>query len=968
MKSTSHTLGIDFGSQNIGIALIRHSNEQPNEVRYAGTLIVNPSLLSSRVNDRITARRTRRIQKTKKRRLRLLRKALQGLGIGEDAINSIAAFSRRRGYSWTREETEEEREQQEQEYFDFSISREDFFSALKCELERLLPADKQDEVYACCRNMLSGEIRPPRFMNRNPSKCWWDNCSRNVPSARNAVEMRLRQSLFVKFLPLIDLMTDDKAKQDAFKNTLGEYISHFNGLAGKYRSAQLIDDEDQRKNEVKSVNEGYKKKKADFKKYLLSVAKSLGKEHSDNLKANFNAYYGKEIDNLVKKAQSGRVSFCREHSDAYVRYMLDHKEIPYKQVISDSNIISRQQQILFSKLWRFIEARLLPLASGSIDTVVVERAAFDLLASPFRDKITLSEARSNKLYWYGPKYGYSNTVKMLYNEFDGHCTYCGRRFQSNEVSEVEHILPRARFGYNNYFNLTLSCRDCNKVKGERTAYEAGLTVHDDAYNAYSEYVRRRGNLRHHFHTMKKGILNLMRRKNMKAETVLSVIGQGLLEKTYTTRGPRPLARYLSGKLQSRTGKAPAIKYVAGRHTTVYRDIIFPDFDKLADKLMAAKEDSVNHALDACVLAYKMPSVTELERGRYAYREFSYWADRVKSLAPKTDAAGLPAFNAPRAIQDFEKPSSTNPSFYTVDLLSTVWNKKDSATTKQNPYGMTRDGMPVKKKSGAMVVQEILERKDRAKLMNYLDTISHRLLRERLLKAVGSAPYDNVHVAAAQELLGWLKKSVTGSLKNNTFSSHPSSLARKKHLEAFIRADNSVVVEAPERYIPPNISIRMLDLGVRGKTDVQRMDKRTGRILHHYMCQPAIKMKIVAYKSSANGDVNRQKPFVFDVKQNWQVLKDNGDSIAEKGNVLNGRILANGIKEKDYLKDWDAELKKYLGQSFAEWHLLHQGCCLEYADGGSRFIRNFDKTEGFKKELLKGIRRVYKSPYQSVPSS
>src|SRR4030042_1256243 len=418
----------------------------------------------------------------------------------------------------------------------------------------------------------------------------------------------------------MDLLNDDKTKHGEFIDSLNAFIALFRELSDRFRKARLVENEELRVNETKTLSEEYRKKKADFKRDLLSVAKSLGKEHFANIRTNFNAYYGKEIDNVVKKVQSGRVSFCREHSDAYLQHMLEHREIHYRQTISDSQIISKQKQILFNKILRFIEARLLSLAEGKIDTVTVERSAFDLLAIPFSDKTTLSEKKTDALYWYGPRYGYKSRVEMLYNEFDGHCTYCGGKFNTDEVNEVQHLLPRSRFNFDNYFNLTLSCRDCNRKKGDRTAYESGLTIHEAAYNAYSEYVKKRGKFRHSYHNLKKGILNLMRRKDADAETVLSIIGQNLLEIAYTMRGPKPLARYLARKLNERSQNNPAIKYVAGRHTAVYRQLLFPDFDKLTDKLLEEKQDSVNHALDACILAFSMPAVTELERGRYAYRD------------------------------------------------------------------------------------------------------------------------------------------------------------------------------------------------------------------------------------------------------------------------------------------------------------------------------------------------------------
>lgn len=461
-KESYYTLGIDFGSQNIGIALIRHSSQNPNEPIYAGTLRVDTGGqegLPTKVNDRKTARRMRRTQSTKKRRLRLLRDSLNSLDIAEEAVNSIISFSRRRGYSWIKkDEGGYRKKKKEEEIFQFGVSRKDFLPSLEIEIKKLIPEEKREQVFQACKAILDKEpgedIRPARFDNRNPSKCRWDNgeggCNNNVPAARNAVDLRLRQSFIAKLVPLFDAIAENE--RDKFREQFEFFISDFNGLAKKYQEFSELENPDAEKE--KELNKIYSKKKAAFKKHLLKSAKPvLGKSFADDLNKNFQEFYGKELNNLVKKVQSGRVSFCREHSDDYIRYLLSHKDVPYKKTIEDKDIKSRQQQILFSKIWRFVEARFLPLTNGKIDKIAVERNAFDLLAIPFEDKIEMNEKRANELYWYGPRYGYKNTGEMLFREFDGHCCYCGGKFPESEFTEVEHILPRSKFGFDNYFNV-----------------------------------------------------------------------------------------------------------------------------------------------------------------------------------------------------------------------------------------------------------------------------------------------------------------------------------------------------------------------------------------------------------------------------------------------------------------------------------------------------------------------------------
>jgi 5-methylcytosine-specific restriction endonuclease McrA len=45
------------------------------------------------------------------------------------------------------------------------------------------------------------------------------------------------------------------------------------------------------------------------------------------------------------------------------------------------------------------------------------------------------------------------------------CTYCGRKSSNTLTITVDHILPKAKGGNNNYENLTTCCNPCNSKKG-----------------------------------------------------------------------------------------------------------------------------------------------------------------------------------------------------------------------------------------------------------------------------------------------------------------------------------------------------------------------------------------------------------------------------------------------------------------------------------------------------------------------
>jgi len=53
------------------------------------------------------------------------------------------------------------------------------------------------------------------------------------------------------------------------------------------------------------------------------------------------------------------------------------------------------------------------------------------------------------------------------------CGYCGR---SDLPLTVDHIIPRARGGEDNWENLITACVSCNNRKGDRTPEEANLVL------------------------------------------------------------------------------------------------------------------------------------------------------------------------------------------------------------------------------------------------------------------------------------------------------------------------------------------------------------------------------------------------------------------------------------------------------------------------------------------------------------
>lgn len=72
-------------------------------------------------------------------------------------------------------------------------------------------------------------------------------------------------------------------------------------------------------------------------------------------------------------------------------------------------------------------------------------------------------------YQQGELYGYEIREYLL-EKWGRKCAYCGAE---NVPFEVEHIIPRGRYGSERVGNLTIACHLCNQRKGTKTAAEFG---------------------------------------------------------------------------------------------------------------------------------------------------------------------------------------------------------------------------------------------------------------------------------------------------------------------------------------------------------------------------------------------------------------------------------------------------------------------------------------------------------------
>jgi hypothetical protein len=925
------TLAIDFGARYVGVALVEHPAPHRNRVLYAATVVIEPKPLNTLSEARAQARRLRRTRKTHRRRLRRLAQALAGLPGAADLLR----FCRRRGYS------HEEQEDAEPGTESFHYHRSDFFAALRSEINRLVPPEHQERALAVCSRHLNedcrpgAEPRPARFDNRGPTHCAWEGCGRNVPKAANDVEGRLRQALFAWLLPVFAQSKD----LPRLRRSVEHWVAELDGLA---RARHRADDQarkaiDRRANRV-------------CKALLARIRTEAEHDVAELFAENWKRHYRKAVTAALRGAQGGRSRYCRAHSRAFVDHLLAGKQVPNRADLSEADLVSRKQQIVFRRLWRLVEARLLPLAGGRIDRVVVERVAFDVLAGPFKARQALSPERAAELYWSGPGLGFASPLAMLKTEFGGRCAYCG---QSGATDQVEHLLPRSAFPFDSYFNLLPACSACNVRKGARTALEAGLTVHDDAYNAYCDYVRKRKNPPPHlYHAVKKGLLNLLRRPatSQEAERRLAMLANDLVTVTASQRSPRPLARYLAGRLARQTGHRPEVAYRAGRHTALYRSVLLPDYGK-----EAAKEgrDLRNHAVDAIVLGCDLPSATALENKNWKLgaSAIQTWFANVKDAAPDT-LLGLPRVEPAPWVPFFEQ--DLGGGYCRIDLSAFNWNHGRKATHALDPFGQTTDGRPLKRVPAAEVLAEL---KDPARQAAQIALVAHPALR----KTLEDGPKEEVAV----RFVRWLQGTVQAGL-GQTRSTHPADRARRQLHEAFVGAKPEKVVSGEES-IPPTVGVRCLNLGSQGKTDVQRVG-RDGCIFQRYQAQPVWRALYVGYRLR-DGQPDRKKPVLFLVNQAHALRRQAGGKRwpvdAPADSPLHGRPHGAQEPRRAFLTRWRSEFEALCQrEGLAEVFQLVQGCVVEKEDGTRFQFRNFERGGAWMRAAsFQGIRRVYRSPLQ-----
>ncbi len=888
------TLAIDFGSKYVGIALVHHPGPLRNRVLYAATVVVEAKPLNALSENRAQVRRLRRTRKTHRRRLRSLAQALAGV----HGADQVVRFCRRRGYGYDTDPADDPDTRA------FHRHRSEFFAALRAEVDRVIAPSHRERVLALCSRHLNeacdreAELRPARFENRGPTRCNWQGCTDRVPKASNDHGGRLRQALFAWLLPVFAESQD----RERLRRSIEYWVARLDALA---RVRQRGADDPG----TKKLVDGTARRV--YKALLARVRREATHPTAEAFEQNWKEHYRKYLSAVVRGEQGGRVRYCRQHSRAFVDHLLAGKPVPNREDLTEADLVSRKQQILFRRLWRLVEARLLPLAEGRIDRVVVERVAFDVLAGPFKARQDLPPDQASAMYWHGPGLGFDTRLAMLQAEFGGRCAYCGGR---DAGEQVEHLLPRSAFPFDSYFNLLPACTACNTRKGARTALEAGMTVHDEAYAAFGDYVR---GLRvpHVYHTVKKGLLNLLRRPATaeEAQRRLGMLANDLVTVAATQRGPRPLARYLATRLEARTGHRPAIAYRAGRHTALYRSALLPEYDK---QELREGHDLRNHAVDAVTLGCDLPSAAALENKnwRLGAAGVAGWLAAVRGAAPDT-LLGLPRVEPVRFVEHFEQ--DLGGGYCRIDLSAFNWNRDRKATHVLDPFGQTAGGLPLKRRPAAAVLADL---KDGSKREGQIEALAHPGLRAALQKDPARA---------AERFVAWLQGTVAAGLRRG-LGNHPSDRAREQLLRQFVQAPAERVLTGDEP-VPPTIGVKCINKGSQNKLDVTRVG-RDGKVFQRYQADPVVRELVVGYRMR-DGAIDRSAPAVLVVNQILAVRRQSGGKRVpldvEAGSPLLGRHHGSREPFKAFRARWaEAFARLVEREGLAEVFRIRQGCVIE----------------------------------------
>jgi hypothetical protein len=65
---------------------------------------------------------------------------------------------------------------------------------------------------------------------------------------------------------------------------------------------------------------------------------------------------------------------------------------------------------------------------------------------------------------------------IIFDSCEGHCWYCCKPQIPFGDWEIDHMTPRAQGGTDDFYNLVLACKTCNRKKGNRTVEQYRMSL------------------------------------------------------------------------------------------------------------------------------------------------------------------------------------------------------------------------------------------------------------------------------------------------------------------------------------------------------------------------------------------------------------------------------------------------------------------------------------------------------------
>ncbi len=285
----------------------------------------------------------------------------------------------------------------------------------------------------------------------------------------------------------------------------GEYVENL--LEFRLKKEELVDKETGEVREI--ISENYQNEPLHRLWHLLYSIKDI-----DELAAALEKQFGIRDRNVVNnlfnidftkagyanksaKAMRRILPYLEEgymYSDACEAAGFRHSESLSKTENQSRELKTKLEQIPKNELRQPVVEKILNQMINVVNALIEKHGTFDEIrielarelkqSKEERNKTTKrigkNETENKRIAAIITQYGYPTRSRIqkykMWEESQQKCFYCGATVNVSEFLrgfdvDVEHIIPRSLFADDSFSNKVCACRDCNKEKGNKTAYD-----------------------------------------------------------------------------------------------------------------------------------------------------------------------------------------------------------------------------------------------------------------------------------------------------------------------------------------------------------------------------------------------------------------------------------------------------------------------------------------------------------------